>query len=244
MLGSGLPFFGAEHLFARARSDRGLKLGKNLRLIKLADSPDAQGHRLNWETPGYHDRGRPMHESGHTHPWIGKPGYGIRYHEAVVVGIHPDETYTVFHGGYETVSTNRVIGEYAPGEIHVVARHTRRGGAPSERPSTITQSAGDQPSYRCPHPHSTPEYSAWWARQDKQVERWQARRARMPSWYFPEDKRIVLDDTGKVIGALWPGSAATRWHPGESIGPAPLPERVKPKGRGRRVIEAFTGGPR
>jgi hypothetical protein len=236
---TGLPYFGAERLFARARSTRGLKIGKNLRLVKLADSPDFQGNELKWSTPDFHDRfGGTTTQWAWEHPWIGKPGFGIRYHETIIVGIHPDETWTVAHEGHETMSTAKHISTFAPGSIHVVARH--RG---SEKPSTLG------PDFPYPHadyydlPYNTPERDAAEARHDRQVERWQARLRRTGRWYFPDDKRIVLDVTGKPIEALWTGSAGTRWRPGQAVGPAPMPERVK-KGRGRRVVEAFVGGPR
>ena len=122
-----LTYEQAKRIFERGRNpERGRPIGARARLIKLADSPDEQGPNIEWQYTGtrgmgpvYHgygiepDEPETLYQGGRAHPWIGKPGFAIRVHETVAVGIHPDNTWTVFHGGHTTQVTNRYIYRFA-----------------------------------------------------------------------------------------------------------------------------------
>ena len=45
-------------------------------------------------------------------------GYAIRLHNTDVVTIHPDDTYTLCTGGWETVTTKQRINEYSPAQVY------------------------------------------------------------------------------------------------------------------------------
>lgn len=45
-------------------------------------------------------------------------GYGILFHQTVVVEIHPDNTYTLNSGGYHTSTTKERINLYSPVSVH------------------------------------------------------------------------------------------------------------------------------
>lgn len=43
---------------------------------------------------------------------------GVRYHSTIVVGIYPDDTYSLHTGGYHTVTTARKIREYTAARLY------------------------------------------------------------------------------------------------------------------------------
>jgi len=63
------------------------------------------------------DKGYVLHGRA-THLIKNGDSFGVKYHNTVVVTIHPDHTYTLNSDGYRTPTTKRKIEEYSPASIY------------------------------------------------------------------------------------------------------------------------------
>lgn len=66
------------------------------------------------------DAGKPLENNTRLHrryAGLNKPDYAVRLHNTDIVTIHPDDTYTLNTGGWNTVTTKDRINKYAPGYV-------------------------------------------------------------------------------------------------------------------------------
>lgn len=84
-----------------------------LRVVEL-DHPEATALFARARSP---DLGKPL-PGKDVRLWKKRDGsFRVTYRDTPVVDIHPDDTYTLMHGGYPTKMTAQRINEYAPAEV-------------------------------------------------------------------------------------------------------------------------------
>ena len=127
----------AVEIMRRARGNTGRQVLSRARLIRLADDW-AEGSRspyVEWQYGPPHPWSRarrehgdgPVYEAGKAHPWVGKPGFGLRLHETLVITVHPDDTWGIAHAGHTTLATQRFIEQYTPMQASLDHRDSGRG---------------------------------------------------------------------------------------------------------------------